>query len=115
MHGAGLTGVGHRRRRRRPPEPPPHDDLVGRRFVADPPDRLWCTDITEHPTAEGKVRSRQCLPSTWCAGAEASYHSGEGVAPGAFLGTGGEDGQGASAEFGVGQTLEHGVEFDRCF
>jgi transposase InsO family protein len=30
-------------------------DLVGRRFVADGPDPLWCTDITEHPTAEGKV------------------------------------------------------------
>ena len=30
-------------------------DLVGRRFVADGPDPLWCTDITKHPTAEGKV------------------------------------------------------------
>ncbi len=26
-----------------------------RRFVAEGPDRLWVTDITEHPTAEGKV------------------------------------------------------------
>lgn len=26
-----------------------------RRFVADAPDRLWATDITEHPTATGKV------------------------------------------------------------
>ena len=26
-----------------------------RRFVADRPDRLWCTDITEHPTRFGKV------------------------------------------------------------
>ena len=26
-----------------------------RRFVADGPDLLWCTDITEHPTAEGKL------------------------------------------------------------
>ena len=32
-----------------------HDDLVRRRFVADAPDRLWLTDITEHPTREGKV------------------------------------------------------------
>jgi transposase InsO family protein len=32
-----------------------HDDLVQRRFVADAPDRFWCTDITEHPTREGKV------------------------------------------------------------
>jgi transposase InsO family protein len=30
-------------------------DLVCRRFTADGPDRLWMTDITEHPTREGKV------------------------------------------------------------
>jgi putative transposase len=30
-------------------------DLVRRRFTADGPDRLWMTDITEHPTREGKV------------------------------------------------------------
>ncbi|SCF44521.1 Transposase InsO and inactivated derivatives [Micromonospora purpureochromogenes] len=35
--------------------PPVHDDLVQRRFVADAPNRLWLTDITEHPTAEGKL------------------------------------------------------------
>jgi transposase InsO family protein len=39
----------------RRPGPPVHDDLVERRFTADQPDRLWLTDITEHPTAEGKV------------------------------------------------------------
>jgi putative transposase len=55
MRGAGLVGVGYRHRRRRHPAPAPHEDLVGRRFVADGPDRLWCTDITEHPTAEGKI------------------------------------------------------------
>jgi transposase InsO family protein len=32
-----------------------HDDLVRRRFVAEGPNRLWLTDITEHPTREGKV------------------------------------------------------------
>lgn len=32
-----------------------HDNLVRRRFVADAPDRLWLTDINEHPTREGKV------------------------------------------------------------
>ena len=37
------------------PAPAVHDDLVRRRFVADAPDRLWLTDITEHPTREGKV------------------------------------------------------------
>jgi putative transposase len=30
-------------------------DLVRRRFTADAPDRLWMTDVTEHPTREGKV------------------------------------------------------------
>jgi transposase InsO family protein len=35
--------------------PAVHEDLVHRRFTADAPDRLWCTDITEHPTSEGKV------------------------------------------------------------
>ncbi len=28
---------------------------MNRRFVADVPNRLWCTGITEHPTCEGKV------------------------------------------------------------
>jgi putative transposase len=55
MRTAGLVGVGYRRKRRREPIPAPHDDLVRRRFRADGPDRLWCTDITEHPTGEGKV------------------------------------------------------------
>jgi hypothetical protein len=35
--------------------PPVHDDLVNRQFTADRPDELWLTDITEHPTAEGKA------------------------------------------------------------
>jgi putative transposase len=35
--------------------PPVHDDLVARRFTAPAPDRIWLTDITEHPTAEGKL------------------------------------------------------------
>ncbi len=30
-------------------------DLVRRRFIAEEPDRLWMTDITEHPTREGKI------------------------------------------------------------
>jgi putative transposase len=30
-------------------------DLVRRRFTADGPDWLWMTDITEHPTREGKI------------------------------------------------------------
>lgn len=35
--------------------PPAHDDLVLRRFRADAPNRLWLWDITEHPTAEGRL------------------------------------------------------------
>lgn len=35
--------------------PPVHDDLVGRHFTADAPNRLWLADITEHRTSEGKL------------------------------------------------------------
>ena len=35
--------------------PPVHDDLVRRQFNAARPDELWLTDITEHPTAQGKL------------------------------------------------------------
>jgi putative transposase len=35
--------------------PPVHDDLVRRQFTAQAPDRTWLTEITEHPTAEGKL------------------------------------------------------------
>ncbi|WP_101953261.1 IS3 family transposase [Mycobacterium intracellulare] len=35
--------------------PPVHDDLVGRDFTADTPNRLWLADITEHRTGEGKL------------------------------------------------------------
>jgi len=30
-------------------------DLVDRRFVRTAPNHLWVTDITEHPTRDGKV------------------------------------------------------------
>jgi putative transposase len=47
----------HSRKRglNRKPGPPVHDDLVLRDFTADRPNELWLTDITEHPTAEGKL------------------------------------------------------------
>ena len=35
--------------------PPVHDDLVARQFTAAAPDCVWLTDITEHPTGEGKL------------------------------------------------------------
>ena len=34
---------------------PVHDDLVRREFRAKAPNQLWFADITEHPTAEGKL------------------------------------------------------------
>jgi transposase InsO family protein len=37
------------------PGPAVHDDLVQRNFSAPGPDVVWLTDITEHPTAEGKL------------------------------------------------------------
>jgi putative transposase len=39
----------------RRPGPPVHDDLVLRDFTAPAPNELWLTDITEHPTTEGKL------------------------------------------------------------
>jgi transposase InsO family protein len=51
-----LWSVHARRRgRHRRPGPPVHDDLVRREFTAARSDRLWLTDITEHPTSEGKL------------------------------------------------------------
>jgi putative transposase len=35
--------------------PPVHDDRVRRAFTAPALDRLWLTDITEHPTGAGKL------------------------------------------------------------
>ena len=54
----GHPGLYRRRRHGctvRDPHAEPYIDLVDRDFVVDGPDELWCTDITEHPTLEGKV------------------------------------------------------------
>ena len=45
----GRHGAGKR------PGPPVHDDLVLRNFTAHAPNAVWVTDITEHPTGEGKL------------------------------------------------------------
>jgi len=37
------------------PGPAVHDDLVQRNFTAPHPNAVWLTDITEHPTGEGKL------------------------------------------------------------
>ncbi len=56
MRQAGIAGIGCRRKKRRHrPAPAVHEDLVKRQFRVDGPDRLWVTDITEHPTDDGKV------------------------------------------------------------
>jgi putative transposase len=58
MRQAGIAGVHRRRGRgctRRDPAAEAADDLVNRCFDPTEPDRLWMMDVTEHPTAEGKV------------------------------------------------------------
>jgi transposase InsO family protein len=52
----GIFSVLARKKgRRAKPGEPVHDDLVRRAFGARAPNDLWFTDITEHPTAEGKL------------------------------------------------------------
>ena len=55
MRKAGLQGLSGRPKYRRIPNQPTASDLVDRDFARSDPDRLWVTDITEHPTREGKV------------------------------------------------------------
>jgi len=55
MRTAGIQGICHRRKGRHRPAPAVHEDLVQRKFVAESPDQLWCTDVTEHATRDGKV------------------------------------------------------------
>jgi putative transposase len=56
MHQAGTQGLYRRRRRDctvRDPDAAPSVDLVNREFTVTEPNRLWVTDITEHPAQEG--------------------------------------------------------------
>ena len=55
MRRAGIQGVSGRPQYRRIPNMPTAGDLVDRQFHRSERDRLWVTDITEHPTREGKV------------------------------------------------------------
>ncbi len=56
MKRLGIHGLPKRRLPRGAKVGKPNSmDLVRRRFKADGPDRLWMTDITEHPTREGKI------------------------------------------------------------
>jgi putative transposase len=55
MRQAGIVGaVGRPKWRRSPPENIA-SDLVERVFARSGPNQLWVTDITEHPTREGKI------------------------------------------------------------
>ena len=55
MRRAGLQGVSGRRKWKRIRPDNLASDLVDRSFDRDGPNQLWVTDITEHPTREGKV------------------------------------------------------------
>lgn len=55
---SGIQGLYRRRTRGctiRNTADQPAEDLVNRKFTVDGPNRLWLTDITEHPTDEGKL------------------------------------------------------------
>lgn len=49
------SAFGKKRGRNGKVGPPVHDDLVERDFTAEGPNQLWLSDITEHPTREGKL------------------------------------------------------------
>jgi putative transposase len=58
LRGAGVQGLSRRRRHGctlRDPAADPSSDLVKRRFSVEEPNRLWVTDITEHPIRDGTV------------------------------------------------------------
>jgi putative transposase len=50
-----LKGLPARKQRRSLANTSTAEDLVGRDFTREAPNQLWLTDITEHPTREGKV------------------------------------------------------------
>jgi putative transposase len=55
MRRAAIKGLPGSRRPRPKHQTPTAADLVHRQFARAAPDQLWVTDITEHPTREGKV------------------------------------------------------------
>lgn len=55
MRLAEIAGLPGNRRPRLRHQTPTAADLVDRQFTRPRPDQLWVTDITEHPTREGKV------------------------------------------------------------
>lgn len=55
MRRNGTKGLPNRRRPRPKHDTPTAADLINRDFARGAPNQLWVTDITEHPTREGKV------------------------------------------------------------
>ncbi|MFT7837081.1 IS3 family transposase [Saccharothrix sp. BKS2] len=55
MRRNGIKGLPNRRHPRPSHDTPTAVDLVDRDFARTAPNRLWVTDITEHPTRVGKV------------------------------------------------------------
>lgn len=57
MRRLGIQGLPAPKRKRRGPQADgaAASDLVARQFARDAPNQLWLTDITEHPTREGKL------------------------------------------------------------
>jgi putative transposase len=58
MRICGAVGIHYPKRNRgctRPGDGDVNDDLVNRAFDPVGPNRLWVMDVTEHPTAQGKV------------------------------------------------------------
>lgn len=55
MRQAGLQGIYRRKGRTNLVNQATEEDLVRRQFAVTELDRLWLTDITEHPAAEGKL------------------------------------------------------------
>jgi transposase InsO family protein/transposase-like protein len=65
MRELGIAGLPSRRRRKRNlVQQVTTEDLVNRDFHRDGPSQLWMTDITEHPTREGKL-SCCCVLDAW--------------------------------------------------
>jgi transposase InsO family protein len=63
MRRAGIKGLPTHKHRRPLHETPTASDLVNREFARGAADLLWVTDITEHPTREGKVYCAVVLDS----------------------------------------------------
>jgi transposase InsO family protein len=55
MRRAGIAGRSGTRKRYGIPSIATADDLVDRMFLRERANQLWLTDVTEHPTREGKV------------------------------------------------------------